>query len=103
MYQVKTLVELQSTGYADGSACVSLDKVVNRWLYEHPDIEIANIQYFKGKDSRYDPDTAIILYIPSNEQVEEITKYQKYVDKERASIQNGYNSYGRRVNPDYIY
>lgn len=30
MYQVKTLVELQSTGYADGSACVSLDKVVNR-------------------------------------------------------------------------
>lgn len=102
MYQIKTLQEKQPTGYADGSACVSLELVVNRWLYEHPDIEIVNIQFFQGGD-RYRRDTAVILYIPSVEQVEEIAKHQKYVDERRATTSNGYNSRGYRVNPDYIY
>lgn len=98
MYQIKTLQEKQSSGYADRRIYVPLDLVVNRWLYEHPDIEIINIQYFRGKD-RYDVDTAIITYKPSEDQINEIKEYQVGVDKRRYQAKHGISN----IRSDYIY
>lgn len=102
MYQIKTLQEKQSAGYAEfGSKTVdvSLDSVVNRWLYEHSDIEIVDIQFFQGKYDTAEYDTAVIIYKPSEEQLKEIKEYQTEVDNRRYQAQHGFGN----IRPDYIY